>query len=173
MAPPAPDRAPGAAPRPVTAARSSRRFTSTPSHVLPPILHLDPPLILKFVVHHRPVVQPHMAADPSLPSQPKKPSPIRPSLRTTQSQNGQVLILPKLPTALRPSTNTQTIPPTRSSPLITIAALSQNSLFTKPSLATNTPPKAEHGCKPGLAIKNSVAFSIVEVGLGLDAHDGG
>lgn len=101
--------------------------------------------------------------------------PICPSPRTSHKQNDHIREPFETPQGYFRSPIAPTIPVARSSPLTTITALSQNSLFTRPSLATNTPPKtdkAEHGCKPGACLSNSLAFSIVEVGLGLDAHDG-
>ena len=120
---------------------------TTPSQL---VLHLQSPINPQFVVHAKPS-SPNPAKPLTHLPGPSQEPPIRPSLRTTRSQTTTPATPLKLSTGYSRSLITPIIPPARSSPIITFTALSQNSLFTRPSLATNTPPKAEHGCKPGLA----------------------
>ncbi len=121
-------------------ASSSQRFTSTPCHVLPPILHLGPPLILKSSSITDPSSNPtwpltHLSRRNQRSPHQYVPVSERPSPKTAASLSSR-----NSPQRM-PVTNAQTIPPARSLPLITITALSQNSLFTRTSLATNTPTK--------------------------------
>ena len=115
---------------------------------------LAPKVGLNSVLHlpSRPSLDPQLRSSFPTPSvhQPRSPSPIfavtakKPSQYVPVSEQATT----KTTTSVNPLETPQgyfrplitpTIPLARSSPLITITALSQNSLFTRLSLATNTP----------------------------------